>query len=119
MSSVGRVLSFGPLVFIGLVSYSLYLWHLPLLTFAAYLSKQKTETAGQIGWLMASFVLAMLSWQFIEKPFRQRRIFQRRWQIFSFAGTSLVLLLGLGLVAGSQHGFPSRFPPAVRTASTM
>jgi peptidoglycan/LPS O-acetylase OafA/YrhL len=113
LSSAGRLLALRPVVFTGLVSYSLYLWHWPLLAFAAYMSDQQPVTAVQTGLLVAAFGLAILSWQFIEKPFRQRRVFRQRPQIFSFAGASLLLLLGLGLLADIYKGFPDRFPAKV------
>jgi len=114
-SSVGRLLSFRPVVFVGLISYSLYLWHWPLLAFGPYLSKFEPTISFKLWLLAASFLLAILSWQFIEKPFRQRRIFRQRPQIFAFAGTTLITLLALGLVVAGQQGFPSRFPAAAVT----
>src|SRR5450756_2908179 len=119
LSSAGRVLALKPLVFVGLISYSLYLWHWPVLAFAAYLSKTELGTGVHIGLLAASFALAILSWQFVEKPFRQRRIFRQRPHIFGFAGASLVALLALGLVVGSQQGFPARFPATVMTYACL
>jgi peptidoglycan/LPS O-acetylase OafA/YrhL len=97
LSTVGSILSFRPIVFIGLISYSLYLWHWPLLAFAKYSSKDQVATMVRVGLLVASFILAIISWQWIEKPFRQRRIFNLRREIFGFAGLMLVMLLSLGL----------------------
>jgi peptidoglycan/LPS O-acetylase OafA/YrhL len=113
LSAAGQVLAMRPLVFIGLISYSLYLWHWPLLSFAAYSSKDLPETAVRMGLLGASFILAMLSWQWIEKPFRQRQILQERRHIFAFAAVSLMTLLAPGLAVGLFNGFPSRLPDAV------
>ena len=97
LSTVGSILSLRPIVFIGLISYSLYLWHWPLLAFAKYSSKDQIAAMVRVGLLAASFSLAVISWQWIEKPFRQRRIFKRRRDIFGFAGLMLVMLLSLGL----------------------
>jgi len=102
LSTVGSILSFGPIVFIGLISYSLYLWHWPLLAFANYSSKDRMEAMVRIGLLVASFILAVVCWQWIEKPFRQRRVFKRRREIFGFAGLMSVILLCLGLALGMQ-----------------
>jgi len=69
-SIIGRLLSFKPFVFIGLVSYPLYLWHWPLLIYATYVSGHELsfETHNQallVGLLLASFLLAVLSWKFV------------------------------------------------------
>ncbi|HEV2694353.1 MAG TPA: acyltransferase family protein [Verrucomicrobiae bacterium] len=114
-SSIGRGLAFPPLVFTGLISYSLYLWHWPLLMFTEYLSKHPPKNVVHLGLVTVSFLLAFLSWQFIEKPFRQRRILQRQPFIFGFAAISLVCLLTLGLVVKYQKGFAARFPATVMT----
>ena len=67
---VGRVLSSRLAVAIGLVSYSLYLWHWPLHVYARYCS-WGPESPGMIAMLyVASFGLAWLSWRWIETPFR-------------------------------------------------
>jgi peptidoglycan/LPS O-acetylase OafA/YrhL len=67
---VNRMLGLRPIVFIGLVSYSWYLWHWPLFSFARIvLDANGSETLGvTIGGI--SFVLAVLSYKFIEQPFR-------------------------------------------------
>lgn len=68
-----RLLSSRPVVFIGLISYSLYLWHWPILTWLRLASADlhlPLSTAA-IG-VALSLVLAVLSWRFIEKPFRSR-----------------------------------------------
>jgi len=113
LSSAGRMLAWRPMVFVGLISYSLYLWHLPLLTFATYLSKTEPGAEVRTGLLAASLLLAVLSWQLVEKPFRQRRIGPQRSHIFGFAGAAAGLFLLLGLAVSGQQGFPARFPATV------
>lgn len=110
LSFVGRALSLRPLVFIGLVSYPLYLWHWPLLVFAKYLSAYELTPATRIGLLLASFVLAVLSWKLVETPFRQRRWLGGRRQIFAFAGSATVLFVASALVVSALKGIPARFP---------
>lgn len=118
LSTVGSALTFRPVVFIGLVSYSLYLWHWPLLAFAAYASKDPVPIKVRVGLLALSFVLAVISWQWVEKPFRQRRIFRRRPEILGFGGGVLTLLLLFGLWVNSYGGFASRPPARVMTYAT-
>jgi peptidoglycan/LPS O-acetylase OafA/YrhL len=108
LSLVGQMLAFKPVAFIGLISYSLYLWHWPLLVFSKYPFNYE-------GWkiraamLVASLALAILSWRFIETPFRKRRIWQKRLQIFGFAGFSAAALLVFGFFVDKSQGVPLRF----------
>ncbi len=105
---ISRVLALKPVVFVGLVSYSLYLWHWPLLAFSKYGSAgtQSWEIRGAL--LMISFVLAVASWKWIETPFRKRLFCPRRPQVFAFAGCSMLTLLICGGGVYFKHGMPSR-----------
>jgi len=129
---VGNALSWRPMVLIGLISYSLYLWHWPVIVlndlglaanfgdfvphrWAFVLLLQKSTKAIVV---LVSFVLATLSWRFVERPFRghARRI--GRQPLFALAAlVVVVLLLSSGAVIYAR-GFPGRFPrPAVQVAS--
>ncbi|WP_318010106.1 acyltransferase family protein [Francisella sp. XLW-1] len=68
---VNRFLSIKPIVFIGLISYSLYLWHWPIIAYLNYLSIEKTHLVKLIV-LTISIVLATLTYLFVEKPFRYK-----------------------------------------------
>jgi len=113
-SFVGRMLALKPVVFVGLISYSLYLWHWPMLVFARCVDAMSTNerepgAALRVTLLAAAGGLAVLSWKYVETPFRRRRVLRSRLQIFGFAGMVMttLLVLGLGLVRG--QGIPSRF----------
>jgi hypothetical protein len=108
---VGRVLEWRPVVFVGLISYSLYLWHWPLLAFTTYLSLQKPAVPWRVALVMASFVPAVLSWKFVETPFRRRSLCNRRSQVFALAGFSILLMLVVGGGISWLHGIPSRMSP--------
>ena len=107
-TKTGRVLSFGPLVFIGLISYSLYLWHWPVIVFtgAAGLNLHPAFV------IAASIALAYLTWRFVEAPFRSRSAISRP-RIFALYGLSSAAALGLTAFMLSQNGYPSRFTPQV------
>jgi len=107
---INRVLSVRPFVWIGLISYSLYLWHWPLFAFTKYFSMTPPSTLVNCVLLAASFLLAWLSYRFVEKPFRSRETIRSRGQVFwlSGAAASVLLLAALGLWAGK--GYPQRLP---------
>ena len=69
---VGRLLSRRPIVLTGLVSYSLYLWHWPLLVFASLYALRELTAAESLGVLLLAALLATLSWRYVELPFRGR-----------------------------------------------
>jgi peptidoglycan/LPS O-acetylase OafA/YrhL len=59
-----------PLVAIGLISYPLYLWHWPLLSFARILASQTPSIEVRLGLVGLSFVLAYLTYRWVEQPIR-------------------------------------------------
>ena len=107
-SVMGALLSNRLFVFIGLISYSLYLWHQPLL---ALLRIKSVGTPPLILMLLAiavSVIMAYLSWKFIETPFRDKNRFKRA-SIFTYSALSITLCLLIGLLGYHFKGFPNRF----------
>lgn len=104
-----KLLSLKPLVWIGLLSYSAYLWHQPLFAFTRITRLQaELPLTITLGLIVLTFLLAAISWRFIEQPFRNRA-FLRRKQVF---GLSLAAMLGLAapmLWIQQQQGLPQRF----------
>lgn len=91
----GRLLSLPLFVGIGLLSYSIYLWHQPLFAFARVLGGGQLGMIEDILLIAASVGLAWLSWRYIERPFRRKSRF-RRSTIFiaSLSGTAALIALG-------------------------
>lgn len=109
---VGKLLSTAPLVGVGLISYSLYLWHWPLIVFAEYTRDRPLDGVEQIVIVAACFVAASVSWRFIERPFRDsRRINQRR--IFVYSAASIAVVAGVSLAMLPLGGWTTRFSPQV------
>jgi len=102
------LLSLRPLVFTGLISYSLYLVHWPIVSFARYESLRQPTAAESLLIIAASFALAALSWRFVEQPFRKPHpaVTQPRLLAGGVAAISAFAVVGaLGVVA---NGFPAR-----------
>ncbi|UVC15482.1 acyltransferase family protein [Mesorhizobium onobrychidis] len=105
-----RMLEVRPLVWIGLISYSLYLVHWPINAFAHYLSLQKLDPSMTVAMTVASLALAAFSWKYIEQPFRQKRAFTAPVPIFAFSTGAIALLCVGGAAGALGNGFPQRFP---------
>jgi peptidoglycan/LPS O-acetylase OafA/YrhL len=114
---VGQLLATRPLVAVGLISYSAYLWHQPVFAFARNASLVAPAPVVMLGLTGLSLVLAWLSWRFVERAFRDRKQVSRA-QIFRFGALASVLFIGLGLTGFINNGFANRFhvDPAVMTA---
>jgi peptidoglycan/LPS O-acetylase OafA/YrhL len=108
-----RLLSAKPVVFIGLISYSLYLWHWPLLVFTqTALNRVLLPWEGCV--LVAlSVVLAILSWRFIEQPIR-RHAALGRGPLFAAAASAMALTALCGFGVASANGLPQRMQPEIR-----
>jgi peptidoglycan/LPS O-acetylase OafA/YrhL len=121
-SIVGRALSLRPMVFIGMISYSLYLWHWPLIVFQGtdgLLIRGFSPRVTKLALILASFALATLSWRFAEQPFRDRRQLSRT-MIFRVASVAATILLVVGTIIVVSNGLPSRYPAAaVNVASFL
>jgi len=103
----GVVLSWRPLGGIGLISYSLYLWHQPV--FALYRVHQgRALTDLELAALIVlSFALAIFSWAMIERPFRRRNVVSRQ-MIFRWAAVFVLLPFLAGAGLSEMKGFPHR-----------
>ncbi len=108
---VARLLSMRVLVWVGLVSYPLYLWHWPLLSFARI--DAAGEVAAPVRWLLvaASLGLAAATWALVERPLRWR-LAPRPALALLAGGMSVVVIAGCGLVV--SNGVPARAGDPVR-----
>jgi peptidoglycan/LPS O-acetylase OafA/YrhL len=112
-NSVNRVLAWPGLVFIGLISYSLYLWHWPVLVLSRYWRGGYAGWTETLGWIAVALVLAVLSWRFVERPIRQsRRI--TAMPLLAGACAAGLATLAAGSIAFLGNGLPGRFGPEER-----
>jgi len=109
---VGRILSLKPFVFIGWISYSLYLWHWPLIVFDEYYFATPLDGLNSAIVIGASFVAATVSWRFVEQPFRDSKRISRR-DLFTMAVGASVIGCAFAAVGWALAGWPARFAPEV------
>jgi len=104
-----RVLSLSPLVYVGRVSYSWYLWHWPVLAFLRTLYGSPTVPLGVgLAAVALAFGAAVVSYYVIEQPFRQSKRAPKPLLLRYAAVTVVYLVLFAIFVKG--HGFPARYP---------
>ncbi|MFT3670909.1 acyltransferase family protein [Aestuariivirga sp.] len=112
-SVTGRVLAWRPLVAIGLVSYSAYLWHQPVFAFTRYWSLAEPSPFVKTGLVLASFALAYLSWRFVERNFRFGSLFSRQ-AVLRMALAGVFIFVGLATAGRLTNGFADRLDPRER-----
>ncbi|MBK2025871.1 acyltransferase family protein [Francisella philomiragia] len=95
-----NIFSLKPFVAIGLISYSLYLWHWPIIAYINYLSIEKTTLVCVVIFTI-SILLATLTYIFIEKPFRYKIIFSFKKSIFIL--WIIPLVISISFYAASKH----------------
>lgn len=110
----GRLLALPVFVGIGLISYSLYLWHWPTLVFAEYYAIDRLSNPHAMLAICAAFVLAWLSWRFVERPFRDKDVLVRPVALFGSAAA----VTGTGIIGAfaiiALGGIPERLSPAAQ-----
>ncbi|PCI17538.1 MAG: hypothetical protein COB62_07460 [Piscirickettsiaceae bacterium] len=105
---VGKILSLKPFVFIGIISYSLYMWHWPLIIFSEHLLIRPllmTETFFLLGLIG---VVSYFSWKYIEQPFRSDRFFADQKRLFKVTLSIMFIIFLLCLVIKATDGFAWR-----------
>ncbi|XOV81462.1 MAG: acyltransferase family protein [bacterium] len=110
---VTRLLSVPALVFVGLISYSLYLWHWPLIVFTKHYLGTPLAPEIVVMVVVASLGLSVLSWRFIEQPFRGAGALMSTTGLFRGAVGVGAMLVVTGLVFDLSRGLPQRLPESI------
>ncbi len=92
------------LVFIGKISFPLYLWHWPLLTFARLMESAEPDPEIRLAAVALSVILAWLSYRLVETPLR----YHRGRAVPALLLGSLLLTGGIGMLVMTNEGFPKR-----------
>jgi peptidoglycan/LPS O-acetylase OafA/YrhL len=111
---VGRALSLRPMVFIGLISYSLYLWHWPILVFARYVVLRDLLVWEKLALVLLSGIVATLSWVYVEKPFRTLGKIPTRF-LLPLAGSGIGIFVIASIASEFSRGLPQRFDRTFRS----
>jgi hypothetical protein len=113
-SLVGRLLAWRPIAFIGLISYSLYLWHWPIIVFqdagGMVMHGAILTRSIKIAISALSIAVATLSWRFVEQPFRSGKFRPGRRAVFAISGFATLLLAAAAGGMLLTHGMRWRFP---------
>jgi len=102
---VGRLLAWRGLVMIGLLSYSLYLWHYPMLSFMRHLEGGDRPAMLAVA-VIASIIAAGLSYRFVEVPVRMSVRLTTPGG-YASAAVAMLVLLGIGMAGSYTAGFKS------------
>ncbi|MGJ7902843.1 acyltransferase family protein [Lysobacter sp. 1R34A] len=111
LGGAGALLRARPMVFVGLISYSLYLWHWPLLAIARAGSLVTLSPELRAGLVFAAIVLAWLSYRWIERPFRgmaRARSARTVWLGSAVSAALALCLLGLASYIDNGKGAGAR-----------
>lgn len=101
---VGKVLSCRIFVSIGLISYSVYLWHQPIFAFFRMYKLNSVSYVDMMLMSILSFLIGYVSWRYVELPFRVRGFFSKK-VIFIFSLLSLLMICLSGLILKKIENF--------------
>ena len=106
----GKTLNNRVLVHFGLISYSLYLWHQPILAFAKIETSPELDFGTQIFVFTLIYAISVLSYRYVETPFRNRKSFSRA-RIFKYSAASLFFMAGIGFLCSFNVSILKLFYP--------
>lgn len=112
-SGAARLLSLRPFVFVGLISYSLYLWHWPIIVLLKYYLVRDVDLIEGVAAFVVMIIAGTLSWRFVERPFRSKTL--RVPVLLGWTGGGVLIVVALAVSVIATRGFPARLNPAAAT----
>lgn len=109
-----RLLGLRPAVFVGLISYSLYLWHWPVFVFWKALVAEELTAVAALGLCLLSIAIATASWRFVEQPGRHLRGRVRFRNLAAVYGIGAIAMIGISVAGEKGDGWPHRFSAEIR-----
>ena len=116
-SLLGKILSLSPIVWIGLLSFSLYLWHWPILAFYRYAYGEPTLIGGLIC-LALIILFTVISYRYVETPFRTGHIKRVKSPVFS-AILGIVIIIFSGITYSKDGYVSDDYAQRVNTMTEM
>ena len=113
VTQVSRLLSTNAFRYPGLISYSLYLWHWPVLVFYRMYAITPLTPVETALLMVAMTAAAWASWKYVEAPFRTRELAAQRGSLFAFGGGVMLAGAAFGAIFALADGLPGRFPDQV------
>jgi peptidoglycan/LPS O-acetylase OafA/YrhL len=110
-NAVSRLLASKPFVFVGLISYSLYLWSWPIEVYFSYYARTSLRWDQTALAMLLSVAAAILSWRFVERPFRGKSGLFRRPALFRLAAATAGVIVAAGAALSFSDGLPQRMSP--------
>lgn len=105
-----KILSSKPLLNLGLLSYSLYLWHWPPIAFYTYWFGRPKSFTESTSLLFIGWIISLLSYRFVERPFRDGQTLSKTGATFCFFVCSIAASALIGFCVIANIGFPNRIP---------
>lgn len=113
-SSYQSLLKVKPIVFIGKISYPLYLWHWPIISFYKYLKVTPWKNYDGFICIFISFLMAYLTWRIVELPIKKYDLtIRKKKYIISIISGIIVLPIVIGSLIVSAKGMPNRVKPNI------
>lgn len=111
--SLVRTLSLPPMIFMGKISYSLYLWHWPIYVYASYYMLDYVPVSIRIILLFLCVLLAVISWKYIEMPVRKKKVLPSNKILYISAVASFLILSICALIVMFTNGATYRFDKSI------
>lgn len=108
-----QLLSRRPMVLVGLISYSLYLWHWPLLAFARVTERGTLDVGPALLVVAAAVVLSALTWRFVEQPLRAKASTAPVAPVLLRYAALSIAVFAAGAYAYSTNGFLQSASPEI------
>jgi peptidoglycan/LPS O-acetylase OafA/YrhL len=104
------ILSSRLFVWFGLISFPLYLWHWPILTFAKLVTGKAPSIPVTISLVIASVILAWATYLIVEKPLQKINTRQKPMTLIAL----MAVISAIGFTTYKSNGFPTRFPTEIQ-----
>ena len=109
---VKKILQLRPIVLVGLISYSLYLWHWPLIVFSQYIGLSVSAHANKFALFVLSILVATLSYRYVEQPIRSKTYLTSK-DVFLSSAIFATVFSSLCILGLHRDGFENRFDAIV------